>query len=61
MRRLCALLHGRAEEMGAWRMSQLVGALSEQAVGDCYSTFVELERAFEDLRSDLTRRPAAGA
>lgn len=61
MRRLCALLQGRAAEIGAWRMRQIVGALSEQAIGDCYSTFVELERAFEDLRSDLADRPSPGA
>jgi PAS domain S-box-containing protein len=61
MRRLCALLQGRAAEIGAWRMRQIVGTLSEQAIGDCYSTFVELERAFEDLRSDLADRPSPGA
>jgi hypothetical protein len=42
-------------------MRQIVGTLSEQAIGDCYSTFVELERAFEDLRSDLADRPSPGA
>jgi len=61
MRRLCALLEGRVAEIGAWRMRQIVGALSEQAIGDCYSTFVELERAFEELRRDLAHCPAPDA
>jgi PAS domain S-box-containing protein len=61
MRRLCTLLQGRAEEIGAWRMSEIVGALSEQAVGECYPTFVELERAFDELRGDLADRPSPAA
>jgi DNA-binding response OmpR family regulator len=61
MRRLCALLHGSAAEIGASRMSEIVGTLSEQAVGDCYPTFVELERAFEDLRRDLSGRSSSPA
>jgi len=56
MRRLCAVLRGRATEIGAWRMSQIVATLSDQAIGDCYATFVELERAFEDLRGELADR-----
>ena len=53
--RLCTLLQGRTAELGAWRMNELVDALVEQAVGDCYPTFVELERAFHELRNELTR------
>jgi two-component system sensor histidine kinase/response regulator len=61
MRRLCDTIHGRAEEIGAWRVSKIVRELAGLAVGDCYPTFVELERAFDDLRRDLFERPSAGA
>jgi len=61
MRRLCDTLHGRAEEIGAWRVSQIVSELAALSVGDCYPTFVELERAFDDLRRDLREPLSAPA
>jgi hypothetical protein len=58
LRRLCAQLRGRTTEIGAWRMSELVGSLADQSITECYPTFAELEREFEQLRNDLTAAPA---
>jgi hypothetical protein len=39
-------------------MSELLGELADQSIGECYPTFTELEREFERLRSDLVARPS---